>query len=191
MRIFGKFYVPKWLLAAVLVAAGAGAAVGPVLAPKLMGRQAITATQALQLASSASFGWGYNMSTNLPTLGTAPGNVRTYYSVNDTKTQFTVGFDMVPTSSVIWTSVPITSISNNQILAKLTLDVPDGISVDVTELNSGSAPHSTVVGRLGANTWELNFGPSSTIDVYYIFGLANGTPPGFYTVRGTLEPENV
>ena len=191
VRIFGKYHIPKWVLGIVLVAAGAGAAVGPVLAPKLMGRTAITATQALQFATSATFGWGYDFDENVPTPGSVPGNARTYYSVNDTRTQFTVGFDMIPTSSVLWVNVPVKSISNNQILAKLTLDVPDGISVDVIDSDDYSSPLSTQVGRLGANTWEMNFQADSTINVYYIFGLANGTPPGFYTARGVIEPENV
>lgn len=187
--MFSKYKIPKFILVVILVATGAGAAVGPVLAPRLTGKLAVTATQALQIERGAVGGYGPVPGINVPV-----GAARSYVSLNDTHTQFTAAFDMVPTGSVLWLKLPIDNTSNNQILAKLTLDVPDGISYDIVDnpilLTTGG---TTAVGRLGRNTWEVRFQPSASpsVTLYMAFAMANGTPPGFYTIHGTLEAENV
>lgn len=253
------YTLPKWLVAVLLLAAGAGAAVGPVMAARLTGRVNITASQAISvrtvpsgplpllqnpaqmvnitdpdpshgliagapgilvltpsIANWNSYTGVYNLSVGGPLIP-IPASARSFVSVNDTGTDFTVAVDLLPTSSKFDIAIPLYNSANSQQLAELTLDIPDGVMVDLEQikLNTGTNPpiHGTnmaSIGRTSANTWEVRLQPNQ--GTYYDFvginssgnylaapasgiiihvALANGTPPGFYAIRGKLQAENV
>lgn len=249
------YAMPKWLVAVLLLAAGAGAAVGPVLAARLTSGINLTATQAVSvrnvpaailnpqtntrgpltetdaqyglitgspgiLLTTATMGPCYTAIYQLSGGGTftgIPANARSFVSLNDTGTDFTVAVDMLPTSSKFDVAVPLYNSANNQQLERLTLDIPDGLLVDLESIRLAAAGVTTAnkasIGRLTANTWEItlqpNLGPGTYDDFISItdatlnhtvaapasgfiihVALQNGTPPGFYAIRGRLEAEN-
>ncbi len=253
------YTLPKWLVAVLLLAAGAGAAVGPVMAARLTGRVNIVASQAISVRNvptSALPLWGsaplttatvnatdpsrgliaqqpgvlvltpfmsslncyngiYNMSVG-GNLIPIPGNARSYVSLNDTGTDFTIAIDLLPTSSKFDIAIPLYNSANNQQLAELTLDIPDGVMVDLEQIQLDASPpipgtNMAAIGRTSANTWEVRLQPN--LGTYYDFiaipngnpgeymaapasgiivhvALANGTPPGFYAIRGKLQAQN-
>jgi len=212
-----------WILGALVVSIGAGAAVGPVLAARLTGKVAIIATQALSFSTPlVGVPWGPPLYIGGAT-GTyvypvaVPGGTRTFSDLNDQKIEFTVSIDLLPTSSKFDILVPMANISNNQVIAQLTLDVPEAVLVDIERLGSvvvttQNAPvvlTTTVggqltVGRTSANTWEILAPPlvpytqtaleytGAQITGYngllLHVGMPNGTPPGFYQIKGKIEP---
>lgn len=251
---------PSWLALLVLVAAGAGAAVGPTLAPRLTGRVAVTATQAVTIrrvptaatsfdglaasqpinetnpaaglltgqpgilvplsSMSSAYGSGRYLMTAEPDLTYLPSGTRSYVSLNDTGTQFTIALDMLPTSSKFDVVVSLNNSSNNQVLADLNLDIPDGLTIDIEKIAiqqpGGGGPvdakaGKVSLGRMSPNSWELTlaantgnyddilsrtdgggFGvgmPASGFIMHV--AMANGTPPGFFQIQGTLQAKNV
>ena len=186
-------FASRRLIATLLVMLGAGAAVGPVLAPKLLSKTAVTATQALQIYDGTIAPGNLDVTT-VPCDGTEssgscntviplPANTRWYKSVSDDRTKFTVAIDMFPTSSYLRIHVPIINRSNNQVLARLKLNVPDGLDYYVSPyydavgqadalglnpslpddpqglLDSTKAIYNLI--RIDANTWEIKMMPSA------------------------------
>jgi len=253
------YTLPKWLVAVLLLAAGAGAAVGPVMAARLTGRVNITASQAIsvravptgalpllqnpsttvvvndtdpahgliggapgilvQTPGMASLGC-YNNVFNMSVGGNMipiPASARSFVSINDTGTDFTVAIDLLPTSSKFDIAIPLYNSANNQQLAELTLDIPDGVMVDLEQIKLNATPpipgtDMATIGRTSANTWQVRLQPN--LGTYYDFiamnssvpnvylatpasgiivhvALANGTPPGFYAIRGKLQAQNL
>lgn len=177
MRKFRKTF---WVLGLILVLTGAGAATGPVLAPRLSGRVAVTATQALIMARPLVDTLGTPVPTIIGgstgtyvTANQLPANARGYASLNDTATQFTVSADLVATSSYFDVVLPVGNNANNQVVAELKLSIPDGLDVDIEQ--SGPVNVTTSlgpiiqtaiagkmrVGRMDANTWEATW-PANT-----------------------------
>lgn len=206
-----------WIVTVLLVATGAGAAVGPVLSPRLTGRVAITATQALQFEQpivptvlSPQYYLGAS-DVFPPPYAKAPAITRVYTSLNDQKTDFTVSVDLLPTSSKFDILLPIGNLANNQVLALLTLDSGGCLELDVEPLGHvyayGGQPNPinvgglVKIGRMGPNSWEI-MAPARTHasdtangitgynGAWIHVALANGLPPGYYTLRGTLEAQN-
>jgi len=174
------------LIVTLLVMLGAGAAVGPVLAPKLLARTAVTATQALQIVPHTvevtAITCGANNSSDACQAaypGTLGGNARVYTSVSDDRTKFTAAVDLLPTSSYLRLHIGVINTANNQVLARLKLNVPDGFDYFVSpyyyvvgEANF-PAPNTDPTGqldrvkaiynltRLDVNTWEIKLMPSA------------------------------
>ncbi len=222
MLKIGKGFAVMGMIA---VLAGAGAAVGPILAQKLPGRTAVTATQALKLAlplvdmayTPVPTIIGGATGTTYVTAQQLPQGARIYESIDETSTQFTVAADLTATSSKFDVIVPIANLSNNQIIAQLQLEVPEGVDVDVersgpVDVTSFIPPDVSVAGKVGitrinATTWEGTWPPftpssevaidSSLVNIVGYNGfvlhiaLHNGTPPGFYVIQGKVIPRNV
>lgn len=215
--------LPYWMMGALLISVGAGAAVGPVLAARLTGRVAIIATQALTFSTPLVAVPGGPPLYIGGATGTylypvqVPGGTRTFADLNDQKIEFTVSIDLLPTSSKFDILVPMANASNNQVIAQLTLEVPEQVLVDVERLNSvvvttqnfpvvltTTIGGQLTVGRTSASTWEILAPPlvpytqaaleytGTQITAYngllLHVGLPNGTPPGFYQIKGRIEP---
>ncbi len=215
--------IPYWIVGALLISIGAGAAVGPVLAARLTGKVAIIATQALTFSTPLVavpggpplYVGGATGTYLLPVA--VPGGTRTFSDLNDQKIEFTVSVDLLPTSSKFDILVPMANSANNQVIAQLTLEVPDQVLVDVERLGSvvvttQNAPvvltttigGQLTLGRTSANTWEIHAPPlvdytQSALEfsgaqitayngLWLHVGMPNGTPPGFYQIKGKIEP---
>lgn len=209
------------LLAALLIAIGTGAAVGPVLASRLSGRASITSTQALALSLPliASHGITYHVggatsSGYLPALA-VPAGARPFSDLTSDKVAFTVAVDLLPTGSKFDVLLPVANAANNPLTATISLDVPEGILVDAEAIGAitvATGPGAVVtvggqlnVGRTTASTWEVwapafmrdhesavEAGTGNQITGYsgilLHVALPNRTPPGFYSLRGRIEP---
>ena len=223
MQKYGKSLLTLGL---VIVVAGAGAAVGPILAQRLTVRTTVTATQALHLdlplVDMAFTPFPTVISGSTPTYKTAqqlPQGARVYESLTDTSTEFTVAADLTATSSKFDVIVPIGNLSNNQVVARLELDIPDGLDVDIersgpVNVNTLVPAITSIAGkanftRINPNTWEGTWPPQTATSEAAIEGvfpftpitayngfvmhiaLHNGTPPGFYLIQGKVVPRNV
>lgn len=199
-RSYG-YSTPKWLLAVLLLAAGSGAAVGPVLASRLLASAALSVTQALSYGAIV-IGDNATAFSGLPgsVLMAPPPGARAYVSSSDDKTRFTAAVDLLPTGGRYDMAVPISNRSNSQMRAQLTLDVPDELLVDVEQI--GVFPYAPTtsgllkVGRTSFNTWEFT-APGGTQGTDSANRLLNGlvihvalptnAPPGFYTLRAQIH----
>lgn len=198
------YSAPKWLLAVLLVAAGAGAAAGPVLASRLVGNASITVSQALSYGTLL-IGDNTTPFSGLPgsILVAPPAGARAYVSVSDNQTQFTASVDMLPTGARYDMAVPITNRSNNPMRAQLILDIPEILMVDVEPIGVlAYAPGTSGllrVGRTSSNTWEFT-APAGIVGTDGTNRLLNGlvvhvalpssAPPGFYTIRARIDALN-
>lgn len=168
-----------YILGAALALIGLGAAVGPVLANRLRANVAVTVTQAITI--------GTVQLTNVNDMN-VPTNGRAYTSKDDTNTRFTVSADMLPYPNAIRVHLGLKNAANNQMRLKLILEVPEPIQVDV-QAYAPSSPNMTL-GRIDQSSWEIAIASSPGVenDVHIDLSLPNGGPPGFYTVKGRIEP---
>ena len=170
-HIFGRA-IPVWLLVLTLVVAGAGAAVGTVLAGQIGGDVPVTVSQAL------------TMDTDTPPV--VSGADQKFTSVSDDGTGFTAAIETNTGDDVTVTLYPVNN-SNEALVAKLTLILPDGFTASVAD-----STHVTNVTRTGLYTWKMDMntsvnGQGSGADLVITLALADDIYPGFYTVEGTLE----
>jgi len=114
----GKKTIPAWLLVMALTLAGAGAAVGTVLAPKITGEIPVTVSQALLVE-------------NVAIKSSTPVD-ESITTVSDDKTAFTVGVEL-NNGDYFKFNIPIINESSQDIVGKLTFwNVPKGITLDVS-----------------------------------------------------------
>jgi hypothetical protein len=171
LKIFGRA-IPVWLLILTLVVAGAGAAVGTVLAGQIGGEVPVTVSQALTL------------DTDDPPDVT--GADQAFTSVSDDGTGFTAAIETNTGDDVTITLYPVNH-SDEALVAELTLILPDGFTASV----AGST-HVTNVTRTGLYTWIMDMdtsvaGKGTDSDLVVTLALADDIDPGFYTIEGTLK----
>ncbi len=188
--------IPLWLLALLLVAAGVGAAVGTILVGKLIGEVPVTVSQAL-LVGTPNFPDSLPSGVNLQAIRVRPhAPDRSVGIVGDDRTSFRAAAE-VDTGDVFLIMLPLKNASDQDLVAELTVTVPDGIEVEVigSDEESGSAAdHTRHVTHSGWNTW--NFCVSRLADMYtgdwrdsigIVVGADDNLKPGFYTIEAVLE----
>ncbi len=210
--ILGKKAIPIWLLAMLLVACGAGAAVGTVLAGKVTGEIPIAVSQALLThapvwLADATFGadsgqpqqvyqhaeWVY-----------APN--RSFGAVADDNTAFQAAAELAVGDWAAF-NLPLKNASENGLIGLLTLDVPACLEVEVyADADTIAAPHPldlagespdpatnvTEVVRVGMNTWKIKLSPNAEYDLItdvltVVISVDDDCAPGYYTISGTLR----
>lgn len=197
------YHVPKWLLAVLLLAAGAGSALGPVLASRFNGAATISAIGSLSYGS-IMVGDNTTLFNMLPgsTLTAPPPGARAYVSLSSDRTDFTASVDLLPNGSRYDLAIPISNSANTPARTQLILDIPDELQVDVEQLGPFNYAQDTSgllrVGRINRNTWEFTAAPNSAGEetgqpprllnglVIHV-GMPVSAPPGFYTLRARFQ----
>lgn len=206
VRILGKKVIPVWLLVLALVAAAAGAASGTVLAGRVIGEVPVAVSQALLVgypdneATTAETVWiddltAMNLDNATQQIQLHDDFVglpnRSFFGVKDDNTAFQAAAELA-TGDWVALNLPLKNASHNTLLAQLTLDVPEGVEVEVVSADQVHGDGNVIDAiRIGPNTWKLKVVSgaefSHLTDILYIGVQADDeTPPGFYTLSGTL-----
>ncbi len=210
--ILGKKAVPVWLLAMLLVACGAGAAVGTVLAGKVTGEIPVAVGQALLThspiwLSDATFGAdsGQPQQVYMHAEWVAEPN-RSFGAVADDNTAFQAAAELAVGDWAAF-NLPLKNASQNELIALLTLDVPQCLEVEVyADADTIAAPHPldlggespdpasnvTEVVRIGMNTWKLTLAAAAEYDTItdvltVVISVDDDCAPGYYSISGTLQ----
>jgi len=205
----GKKTLPVWLLVAALTTAGAGAAVGTVLSGQVVGEIPVTVSQAL-LVGDPIFPESDQDWDNVPNDASSVQGVdrqtlsghhdkpdRSLGNAADNHTSFIAAAE-VDTGDKYLLKVPLKNASGQDMKVQLTLDYPDGITVEC--FASDEEDSDTVINytrnivRTGMYTWIFELDHEAEYqdtDWQACIGINVATsdviPPGFYYLKGQLE----
>lgn len=196
VRIIGKM-MPLWLIAVLLVASGMGAAAGTVLAGKVTGEINVAASQAILVGAPVWADSAVAPDDNMPQQvfnHAAQGWInppnRGIGTVADDNTAFEAAAELAIGD---WTAfiLPLKNASDVPLTALLTLDVPDGIEIEVY---APTGSHISNPVRIGLNTWK--FVADADVDLYtsplvsflvVVVSLDDTSVPGYYTFGGQIQ----
>ena len=194
--------IPVWVIAMLLIASGAGAAVGTVLQGNVVGEMPVAVGQALLTGKPVTI--SANVSNADVDQGLAQpvewadgsgdgwwvtnGADRAIGAVRDDHTAFQYAAE-IDTGDVYGFRLPLKNASDEALVGKLILDYPDCFTVEVM-----SDAHENVgpISRLSLNSWKFALGAGAEYvvdnDSLYVVVAADDTcAPGFYEITGTLE----
>ena len=182
IKVWGR-RVPVWLLVLALIAAGAGAATGTVLAAKITAKVPVTVSQALLLDMDGTPANPIVISGADNAIG-AP---------SDDGAGFTAGMELnnADTATI---NVYLKNHAAADLHGKLTLwNVPKGITLSVSATDGDSDGNAIVnVTRVGKYEWlflvENGVGGQDYLTI--TVALAVNMKPGFYEIKGKIEPVN-
>ena len=183
LRALGRKF-PAWLLALALTVSGVGAAVGTVLAPKIGGEIPVTVSQALLIDEDVAIPVGLS--------STSPSPISRWIgTVEDGGTAFTFGMEACNGDHVRF-YVYLENKSAQDLVGRVKLsDVPKGITIDISSYGSGDISSVTRVGRY---EWLFKVsgscGAGDDDGLYIDVALADNMKPGFYKIKGFIEPVN-
>jgi len=201
----GKKTLPVWLLVTALVVAGAGAAVGTVLAGNVTGEMPVTVSQALLVADPVFVDTDGDWTDgNPPVQGVDRQTMclhhelpdRSLGNASDDHTAFLAAAE-VDTGDKYLIKLPLKNASEQDMKVLLTLDYPDGITAECfaadEESQSGTDNARSIV-RTGLYTWVFELDALAEYDVttwHDCIGIqiavSDVMAPGFYYVTGQLE----
>ncbi len=205
----GKKTLPVWLLVAALTTAGAGAAVGTVLAGQVVGEIPVTVSQAL-LVGDPIFPESDQDWDNVPLDGSSVQGVdrqtlsghhdkpdRSLGNASDKHTSFIAAAE-VDTGDKYLLKVPLKNASGQDMKVQLTMDYPDGVTVECfasDEEDSDTVNNYTRnIVRTGMYTWIFELTHEAEYqdtDWQACIGINVATSdviaPGFYYLKGQLE----
>lgn len=180
LDIFGK-KLPAWIFVAALVVVGAGAATGLVLKDQVNGTTTIAVSQAIRVSAPI-----HDPNSDADEfLGTADDDGMAWAAHFEANNGDLVIFKM---------EVQNHGGNGDATVCLLTIDIPEGITVDVTEL-SGDDGHSAV--RINYNQWKFAVDAGNGADVYgsnwlcVEIALEDAQSTGFYELQGSIIPLNV
>ncbi len=204
VKLFGLKALPIWLLVVALVAGGAGAAVGTILAGNVVAEIPVTISQALEAGKPVAWsGSSFDSSVvdnmpqgvdaldgvieSTPDVDTVVAPDRSIGAVNDTQTAFQFAAEIDQHDFYIFW-VPLKNASNQDMTVQLKMQVPNGLTVEVMDAYGSTVDNMT---RVGLNTWKFDLDAeadkSDEADAIYIVVAASDTvAPGFYTITGEL-----
>jgi len=200
----GKKNIPVWLLVTALAVAGAGAAVGTVLAGQVTGEIPVTVSQALLVGDpvfpDSDADWTSGGTVSGVDRQTLSGHHdlpdRSLGNASDDHTAFIAAAE-VDTGDKYLIQVPLKNASGQDMKVLMTLDYPDGMTVECfasDEEDSSGTDNTRNIVRTGLYTWvfELDFEAEyETSDWEDCIGINIATSdviaPGFYSINGTLE----
>ena len=199
VTIIGKA-LPIWLMAMLLVASGAGAAVGTVLQGNVIGEMPVTVSQALLAGKPVAVAATVDASyvDNLPqSVEWADGNGggswvttgpdRSMGAVRDDRTavQFAAEINQ---GDVYAFEIPLKNASDEDLVGILTLDFPDCFTVEVMD---AAGDQVGPVVRTGLNSWKFaldgdaEYGVDDSLIV--VVAADDVCPPGFYSLTAALQ----
>ncbi len=200
VRIIGKKAIPIWLLVLALVAAGAGAAAGTVLAGKVTGETNVAVSQALLVGDNVT--WESSLTADTSTNTTQPQQIykhaswvkipnRYFGAVADDNTAFQAAAEVATGDWVAFT-LPLKNASEVDLVGLLTLNVPAGLEVEAFSATPASSQSNVMnVVRVGLNTWKFKLAAGAdyqTVDKLELVISADDTvAPGFYTIDGNIK----
>ncbi len=193
VKILGKKAIPVWVLVIALVATGAGAAAGTVLAGKVTGEIPIAVSQAILTDAPI---W----TTILEEPTVQPQQVYMHYdwvyvplrnfgAVADDNTGFQAAAEMAVGDWAAF-NLPLKNASQNDLIALVTLSVPECLEVEVY------APAASVnigdVVRIGLNTWKVQVLADAEYDpildcLMFVISVDDTCAPGYYTISGEIN----
>jgi hypothetical protein len=195
VKILGKKAIPIWLLVIALVACGAGAAAGTVLAGKVTGEVPVAVSQAIlvdtpdweapgddanqpqQVYDHALLGY----LDNLPN--------RYFGAVADDNTAFQAAAELAVGDWAAF-NLPLKNASDVELVALVTLSVPECLEVEIyaptTSVNIGD------VVRIGLNTWKVQVSADAHYDptddcLMVVISVDDTCAPGYYTISGEIN----
>jgi hypothetical protein len=170
---------PFWIVAAALfVVAGAGA--GTLLGnggvsgtvPTLV-EQGIVAAQPTVVVEGGGF-----------------SNDQSFASVSDGGDKITTAIE-VNTGDKFKIQVPLQNKSNSSMVVKMSMDIPEGLTVDVDSDGSDDSDTTGIgnVTRIGLMEWTFDLATSTSASDKLEIEIAHAddSPPGFYQVTATLK----
>jgi len=202
--------LPGWIIVAACVITGAGAAVGAVLAGNVTGDIPVTVSQSI-LVSTPIIELHSQTGADLHADG-APQTIYNYNgaqvmtsqpdryiaSVGDDRTSFEVAAEL-NTGDAFLFSIPAKNASDQDVVAEITLQMPEGISAGLfipweSFYSSPSNPNGNILGlvRAGANKWIISINSDAEYDLRYdlinvVISTSDCIQPGFYNVSGTIK----
>jgi Tol biopolymer transport system component len=201
-KILRRKTIPLLLTAVLLVVIGAGAAAGTVLAGKVTGIAPVAVSQALLTEAPV---WQSTCDINkLLWQGTnsdymtqqvylhnsfisAPS--RFFGAVADDNTGFQAAAEIAVGDWVSF-NLPLKNASENPLGATLTLNIPDGLEVEVWR--SSMADNINNVVRTSTSTWRIEVAAAAEYDheddcLMFTINADDIAAPGYYTISGTLS----
>lgn len=197
VRILGKKALPIWLLVIALVACGAGAAAGTILAGKVTGEVPVAVSQALLVCEPS---WGVATDT---VDQDAPQQLyvhldwinepnRSIGVVSDDMTGFQAAAEMAVGDWAAF-KLPIKNASQNDLVAELCLSVPECLEVEIfSDLDVATNDVGNPV-RIGLNCWKLVVEADAdcmtdvTDYLWVVVSVDDHCMPGYYTISGTIK----
>ncbi len=193
VKILGKKAIPVWLLVIALVACGAGAAAGTVLAGKVTGEIPVAVSQAILTEAPI-----WTVILDEPTVQPQQVNlhfdwvhvpVRTFGAAADDNTAFQAAAEMAVGDWAAF-NLPLKNASQNELIALVTLSVPECLEVEVYA--PALATNILDVVRVGLNTWKVRvLAGAEYNDVFdclmFVVSVDDTCAPGYYTISGQIN----
>jgi len=198
MHIFGGNKIPMWLIVVALIASGAGAAAGTVLAGRVTAEVPVAVSQALLVCDPS---WLTSLDDTVSQ--DAPQQLYNHLDwvhapnrgiavVADDHTGFQAAAELAIGDWVAF-KLPIKNASDNDLVAELFLSVPDCLEVEVfSDLDLQGNDVGNPV-RTGLNTWKFEVGAAAdcntdTTDILYVVvSVDDDCMPGYFSIIGTLK----
>lgn len=193
VKILGKKALPIWLLVIVLVASGAGAAAGTVLAGKVTGEVPVAVSQAILTDAPI---WQVSLDGDIG----QPQQVRVHHdfvaepnrhfgAVADDNTGFQAAAEIAVGDWAAF-NLPLKNASENELIALVTLSVPDCLEVEV--YSSNTSINITNVVRIGLNTWKVKVNADAEYDetddcLMFVISADDFCAPGYYNISGDIK----
>jgi hypothetical protein len=190
VKILGKKAIPIWLLVIALVACGAGAAAGTVLAGKVTGEVPVAVSQAILTGTPD---WttivqdvGQPQQVNLHWDWVTEPN-RDFGAASDDNTAFQAAAELAVGDWAAFV-LPLKNASDLDLFGLLTLSVPECLEVEVFAYDGDNV--SEVV-RIGLNTWKFKLAAIAeyTADdvLVVVISVDDTCAPGYYTISGEIN----
>ncbi len=135
-KFFGK-KIPAWMLLAALVVMGAGAATGLVLKDQIDGTTTIAVSQAIRVGA--------------PVSGVGDDSDEFLGTVDDDGMSWMVHFEANNGDTVVF-NLPVINEGANPIVCGMTMTIPEGLTVSMTEDGAGEVDDVT---QVGPNYWKF------------------------------------
>jgi len=194
----GRIGVPVWImgLAALLMVAAAGQAVGPVLSGAIQGSAGLVIEQAVTLDTDIDEGDAIGFGDNNGTLGEDNEPSDAVGTRNDDGSQFTIAAELTA-GDTIHVNIYLQNEGVSDTSAIFELNVPRNIDVELVEASVAANGDSIGTGenvvneaQIGRNRWLLTVGATAgegdNDGLTLVIRPERLITPGFYTITGRL-----
>ena len=204
VTILGKM-IPVWMIAMLLIASGAGAAVGTVLQGNVVGEMPVTVGQALLVGAPVQAGTENGTTDFTALVDNAPQPTendidtltlpdRFIGVVRDDHTAFQAAAE-IDQGDIYAFWVPLKNASDEELIAQLTLDFGECIEVEVIDNVDGNVNDVT---RTTFNTWKIRVAADAEMDpptetdgmgdsILIVVQVDDHCDPGYYSLSGEIH----
>ncbi len=171
--------LPAWVLVAVLISAAAGAGSGTLLTGGITGNVPTVVEQGVVVEEPTVIAEGSGFA-----------NDQSFVSVNSDGTRFTVAVEM-NVGDKFKAQIPVTNNSDSNLVAELSMEIPDGITVEVDQDGTDDSDATGIgnVIRTSLRTWKMDVTNASSTNDKLEVTVAHGddAPPGFFSIVADLR----